>query len=128
MKVWFPVASLAVVFACVALGVAALPAAAAGSKTYKTTLVSLVRGEDGIEGRIASPKAACLGNRLVRGEMDGRIPLGNVRTDGSGNFSFPFDFGEAPPNYHFGVRLLVTGKSLGGGATCEGLGLTKAVH
>ncbi len=124
LKLRFSVPVLVVVVACAA----AIPALAAGGKTYKTTLVSLVRGEDGIEGKISSPKAACVGNRLVRGEMNGNIPLGNVHTDGSGRFSFPFDFEGAPANYHFGVRLLVLGKSLGGGATCEGLGLTKAVR
>lgn len=127
MKVRLSVLVLVVMLVCVAL-VAAIPAAAAGGKTYKTTLVSMARVDDGIAGKISSPKAACLGHRLVRGEMNGNIALGNVRTDGSGNFTFPFDFGEAPPNVHFGVRLLVTSKSLGGGAICSALSLTQAVR
>ncbi|HVV91696.1 MAG TPA: hypothetical protein VHB53_14480 [Solirubrobacterales bacterium] len=127
MKLRFSVPVLVVAL----LVVAAVPAVAAGGKTYKTTIASVARGDEAVEGKISSPKAACLGHRLVRGEMfpgGEPIPLGNVYTDGSGRFSYHANFENAPPHLHFGVQLYVTSKSLGGGALCEGARLKTMVH
>ncbi|HTT95142.1 MAG TPA: hypothetical protein VMF55_10750 [Solirubrobacterales bacterium] len=127
MKLRFSVLALVL-----ALGaVAAVPAVAAGGKSYKTTVASVARGDEAVEGKIASPKAACLGHRLVRGEMfpgGAPIPLGNVYTDGSGRFSYHADFENAPPHLHFTVDIYVMSKSLGGGVLCEGARLKTMVH
>jgi len=111
--------------ACLGLLAAAATPAVAG-KTYKTTIASLVRGEEGIEGKISSPKAACLGHRVVRGELFGTygaVPLGEVRTDGSGKLAYELDFENMPS--HFMVEVFVTSKALGGGALCEAKRLKK---
>lgn len=122
---------LAAALVCVGLAAVAMSAGAAGGRTYKTTIASVGRGDETVEGRISSPKAACLGHRLVRGEMfpgGAPRPLGNVSTDGSGRFSYDVDFENAPPHLHFTVQLYVTSKGLGGGALCEGARLTTTVH
>lgn len=124
MKARFWVPALVVAL----LVVAAIPAVAAGGRAYKTTVSSVGRGDEAIEGKISSPKAACLGHRLVRGEMEGRIALGNVYTDGTGRFSYDVNFENAPPHLHVFVLLKVMAKSLGGGAICEAAQLSTVVR
>jgi hypothetical protein len=118
--------------ACLSLLAAAAIPALAG-KNYKTTLVSLslVRGDKGVEaveGRISSPKAACLGHRLARASQGGGRALGTTYTDGSGKFSYKFNVENAPPNYKLPVRLVVYGKSLGRGAVCEAITVNQNIR
>jgi hypothetical protein len=127
-KARFAVPAVVVVLACVGLIGAAIPAGAAGGKVYKTTLVSLARGDEAIEGKISSPKAACLGHRLVRAVMNGHVALGTTFTDGSGKFSYTANFENAPPHLHFGVLLDVMAKDLGGDAVCERIHMSQMVH
>ena len=123
----FSVMPLVAALACVALA-AAVPAVAAGGGIYKTTLASLVRGDEAVEGRISSPKAGCLGHRTVRAVMNGSVALGTTFTDGSGKFSYEADFENAPPHLHFWVLLDVMAKSLGGGAVCQRIHVSQMVR
>lgn len=127
-----PVVACAALCACFAfLAASAIPAVAGKphQKIYKTSS-SLIRGKDAIKGKLSSPKPACLRHRVVRGELfpgGPPIPLGTIRSDGSGRWSFEGPSLEATLGglRHFLVEILVTGKSLGGGATCEGVHLKK---
>lgn len=113
---------------CLALAaLAAAPSFAA--KSYKTT-TTLLRGKEGnaFEGKLSSPKSACLAHRLVRGEIfpgGPPLPLGNVRTDDSGRWAFTGSTEGLPP--HFEVEVFITGKSTGG-AVCEGQRKKKVFH
>ena len=130
MKLRSSFVPLVVVLACLGPLAAAVPAGATGGKTYKTIVasVAIAAEHEGIEGKISSPKAACLGHRLVRGEIfpgGPPMPLGNVRTDGSGHWSYGIDLHNAPPR--FLLEIYVTAKSLGGGALCEAVRLKKLI-
>jgi hypothetical protein len=107
-----------VLAACLALA-ALVAAPALAGKSYETT-TSILAGKDGIEGKLSSPKAACLGNRLVRGTIFAGgppLPLGNVHSDGSGHWSYGGGTEGLPPHYE--VEAYVAAKSLGSGSTCE---------
>ena len=118
-----------VLAACLALtALAAAPSFAA--KTYKTTTTILPdKTGQGFEGKLSSPKPACLRNRLVRGQIFAGgppHPLGNIHTDSSGHWDFKGGAEGLPPHYE--VEVFVTGKSLGGGAVCEGRHEKKVFH
>lgn len=118
----------ALVACLVSTALAAAPSLAA--KTYKTTTtIVLGKATQGFEGKLSSSKPACLANRLVRGQIFAGgppRPLGNVHTDGSGRWDFKGGAEGLPPHYE--VEVFVTGKSLGGGAVCEGRREKKVFH
>ncbi|HVW46186.1 MAG TPA: hypothetical protein VHA76_03970, partial [Solirubrobacterales bacterium] len=109
--------TLAIVACLGTIGVGA--GLAATAKAYPTTSTVEVKSKT-IEGKISSPKAACLKNRKVVGTWRGpgvHATTEPATSNGSGKWVIQF---EVAPGDKGTLTISVSPKSLGGGVTCKG--------